>query len=105
MTDAELYRQLLGLASPWQVAAVELDPEQCRVRVRVVPEEGTTWTCPACDQPCPGYDAREQRAWRHLDSCAFETWLVAILPRVRCPEHGVRTVAVPWAEPHSRFTR
>ena len=25
-------------------------------------------------------------------------------PRVECPEHGVRQVRLPWAEPHSRFT-
>ena len=30
--------------------------------------------------------------------------VVAQLPRVECPEHGVRTVPVPWAEPMSRFT-
>ena len=26
------------------------------------------------------------------------------VPRVRCPEHGVRQVCVPWAEPGSGFT-
>ncbi len=30
--------------------------------------------------------------------------LHARLPRVRCPEHGVRQVAVPWARPGSGFT-
>ena len=32
------------------------------------------------------------------------TFLHAGAPRVACPEHGVRQVRVPWAEPHSRFT-
>jgi transposase len=104
MTDLELYRQLLGLCDPWQVAAVDLDPQECQVSVRVEAPAGTPWCCPVCQQPCPGYDAREERRWRHLDSCAFETWLVASLPRVECPEHGVKTVSVPWAAPHSRFT-
>jgi transposase len=27
-----------------------------------------------------------------------------LVPRVRCAERGVRTIAVPWAVPHSRFT-
>ena len=40
----------------------------------------------------------------HLDSCAFLTFLHASAPRVRCAEHGVRQVRLPWAEPHSRFT-
>jgi transposase len=34
----------------------------------------------------------------------FLTYLHARIPRVRCPEHGVLQVRVPWAEPHSRFT-
>ncbi|MQA93011.1 MAG: ISL3 family transposase, partial [Gemmatimonas sp.] len=50
------------------------------------------------------YDHADERAWRHLDSCAFLTYLHACLPRVDCPEHGVRQVRLPWAEPHARFT-
>jgi transposase len=104
MTDLELYRQLLGLSEPWHVAEVHLDAATSQVRVRVVARPATLWPCPDCQQPCPGYDVREERAWRHLDSCAFETWLVARVPRIQCPDHGVKTVSVPWAEPHSRFT-
>ncbi len=32
------------------------------------------------------------------------TYLHAKLPRVNCPEHGVRTIAVPWANTKSKFT-
>jgi transposase len=34
----------------------------------------------------------------------FETVIRARVPRSRCREHGVKTIAVPWAEPGSRFT-
>jgi hypothetical protein len=34
----------------------------------------------------------------------YETRLHAKVPRVRCREHGVKTVPVPWAAAHSRFT-
>jgi transposase len=104
MTDLELYRQLLGLADPWQVETVDVDPNASQVRVRVVAQPTARWQCPVCQQPAAGYDTREERAWRHLDSCGFETWLVAAVPRVNCREHGVRTVNVPWAAPYSRFT-
>jgi hypothetical protein len=30
--------------------------------------------------------------------------LVARVPRVDCPTHGVESAIVPWAEPRSRFT-
>lgn len=52
---------------------------------------------------CRGYD-RRPREWRHLDTCQSKTILVADVPRVECPEHGVVTVKVPWAEPGSGFT-
>ena len=104
MTDLELYQQLLGLTPPWSVQSVEVDPDQSEVRVQVTAAPDTQWTCPECTRACPGYDERDERRWRHLDSCGFETWLVASVPRVQCPTHGVRTVAVPWAGPYSRFT-
>jgi transposase len=60
--------------------------------------------CPDCGAELPVYDHAEERAWRHLDSCQFKTFLHARPPRVRCAEHGVRQVRLPWAEPRSRFT-
>jgi transposase len=104
MNDIELYRQLLGIVPPWQVVHVAVDPQKERVDVTVAPTPDATFRCPVCQRPGAGYDLREERTWRHLDSCAFTTWLRARLPRVECPEHGVRTVAFPWGEPHSRFT-
>jgi len=104
MNDRTLYEQLLGITPPWQVTQVTVDPAIQQVRVTVAPTPDTTFACPVCQRPCPGYDQRDERAWRHLDSCAFTTWLVARLPRVQCPAHGVKTITVPWAEPHARFT-
>jgi transposase len=67
----------------------------------------TRFGCPGagCEQAgLPVYDHSEQRQWRHLDSLQFFTYLHARPPRVACPEHGVRQVRLPWAEPHARFT-
>jgi transposase len=52
----------------------------------------------------PLYDHAEERTWRHLDSCQYQTHLHARIPRVQCGEHGVVQVKVPWAEARSRFT-
>jgi transposase len=103
MRDIDLYAQILGLSSPWQVVSVEVDQADAEVRVQVAPEPGTSWSCPKCGQPSPGYDSRRRR-WRHLDTCQYKTVLEADVPRVKCPEHAVVTVAVPWAEPGSGFT-
>jgi transposase len=50
------------------------------------------------------HDHQAERVWRHLDTCQYQTLLHAAVPRTSCPEHGVRLVLVPWAEPQSRFT-
>jgi len=102
--DTELYRHLLGLVAPWEVDRVELSVADGRVDVWVQHPDRTRFACPDCDMSLPVYDHSAERAWRHLDSCAFATFLHASAPRVACPEHGVRQVRLPWAEPHSRFT-
>ena len=56
----------------------------------------------ALHQEAGVYDHAEERTWRHLDSCQFETFLHAGSTG-GCAEHGVQ-VRVPWAEPRSRFT-
>lgn len=104
MRDTELYRHLLGIESPWAVERVELDVKGQQVNVWVAHPEGVRWTCPECGIELPGYDHAAERTWRHLDSCQFRTLLHARPPRIDCPEHGVKTVRLPWAEPSSRFT-
>jgi transposase len=68
------------------------------------PQEGEG-ECPECKKACALYDLREERVWRHLDSCAYKTYILSRMPRSNCPEHGIRTLEVPWAESLSRFTR
>ena len=74
-----------------------------RSKVFIEQRFGTAHQCPKCGVECPGYD-RRQRFWRHLNTCQLKTILVAEVPRISCPEHGVITVQVPWSEPGSGFT-
>jgi transposase len=104
MRDTELYQHLLGVVAPWTVRKVELSVRDGRVDVWVEHPGRTRFVCPQCKRELSVYDHSEERAWRHLDSCAFLTCLHACPPRVDCPEHGVHQVRLPWAEPHSRFT-
>ena len=39
-----------------------------------------------------------------MDTMQFETVMRARVPRTDCPECGVKTCAVPWADLHGRFT-
>ncbi len=103
MDERSLYERVLGLSAPWTVEVVELDEARDRVDVHVVYAGDGTWSCPECGGAGRRHDAR-RRTWRHLDTCQYRTFVTAEVPRVECPEHGVRQVAVPWSEPGSRFT-
>lgn len=103
MQDRDLYARILGLVVPWEVRDVQLDVGAATVRVMVAAQTDAALACPECGKCCPGYDSRV-REWRHLDTCQFKTILVADVPRVKCPEHGVKQVKLPWAEPGSGFT-
>jgi transposase len=102
MRDTDLYKAILGLTPPWTVVTVDLDIKGQQVTITVDAGEGP-FPCPECQTVVPGYDRKERR-WRHLDTCQFTTWIVAEVPRVECPTHGVKQLRVPWAEPGSQFT-
>jgi len=103
MKDFQLYQQILGLVEPWVVESVTLKPKEQEIEVRVGFAD-TLWGCPQCQERMHIHDYEERR-WRHLDSCQFKTIIVSRVPVVRCEEHGCQTVAVPWAEKYSRFSR
>ena len=99
------YGLLLGLQSPWLVKDVKLDLDDKRVEIELVWTAGAKGVCPVCGTACALYDWAPERTWRHLDTMQFQTVIRARVPRLQCATDGVKTVAVPWAEPHGRFTR
>ena len=104
MQDHELYRRILGIEAPWQVERVELQLQHGEVHVYLAHQNQPEWACAECGALGPLYDHQAERQWRHLDTCQYRTILHAAPPRTQCPEHGVRVVKLPWAEPGSRFT-
>lgn len=104
MQDTKLFETILGIQAPWSIDRVTLDTSEQRVDLWAEHRDATRWPCPECAQTLACHDHAEERVWRHLDTCQFQTCLHARVPRVDCPTHGVRQVSVPWAEPRSRFT-
>ena len=100
----EHYGQMLNLFDPWTVSGLELDTENLRLKINVSTVKGTKLPCPTCGKLCSKEDHREERTWRHLDTMQFETTIVCRVPRINCPEHGVLSAEVPWADGYSRFT-
>jgi transposase len=102
--DHELYRQILGIETPWFVERVELKLTEGEVHVYLGHSDRKNWPCGECGVGCRLYDHQAERKWRHLDTCQYQTILHAQPPRTECREHGVRVLHLPWAEPSSRFT-
>ena len=101
-----MFGAALGLAPPWQVTSVEFDELGGRLEIRLDFPRGSRFACPheGCREvSCPVHDTVE-KTWRHLDFFEHQAYLIARVPRVDCPEHGVHLVAVPWSRPGSGFT-
>lgn len=104
MRDVELFQAALGLVKPWRVESVSFDEKARRLDVTLNFERGGTFRCPECGREgCKAYDST-WKEWRHLNFFQHEAYLHAPVPRVECPEHGIKQVAVPWARPGSGFT-
>ncbi len=103
MDIEEHYGQLLGIHTPWEIHKVDLNISEQRVDIEIEYTD-VSGICPECGAACPKHDDRKERIWRHLDTMQFATYLHCSVPRVRCPEHGAKTVNVPWAGKNSRFT-
>lgn len=97
------YRTLLGLNDSWSVDEVDLNLGASRVLIRLS-HVGGKLECPECGDACSRADTAPERRWRHLDTMQFQTEIAASIPRCRCAKCGVKTIAIPWADKHSRFT-
>lgn len=96
----------MGPGPGWRVEDVWFESpgaggEELHVRIGRVP--GSAVPCPERGERCGACDARE-RTWRHLDIWQFCTVVHCRAPRADCPDHGPRTVRMPWeVRPNSRF--
>jgi transposase len=104
---AQLFERSMGLGPGWEVSDVWFEERgggADELHVRVAHVRGRAVGCPECGRRCGACDTRE-RTWRHLDVRQYETAVHCAVPRADCPEHGVRTVRMPWeVRPNSHFT-
>ena len=103
MDDKELYRLILGIDSPWEIKDIKLDVENSRIDI-YVEYSLKIGSCPECKKENKIHDLTLTRIWRHLDSCQLKTFIHAKQPRMKCQEHGVKTLTPSWTKPNSRFT-
>ena len=95
----------LGIQSPWKLMDQHLDTgkQPHELHLTVGSDRGTKNACPVCGASCGAHDFQE-KTWRHLNFFQHHCYVHASVPRVKCPEHGVKLVEVPWARKGSAFT-
>lgn len=95
----------LGLSEPWEIVDQRLDlvHQPSELTIVVEAKRGASYPCPHCGKQCKAHDFKE-RKWRHLDFFQHHCTITAKVPRVKCPDHGVKLVTVPWARKGSHFT-
>ena len=95
----------VGIQPPWGLVDQRLDtdkqPHELHLEVKC--ERGMKYACPECGQSHPAHDF-QKKTWRHLNFFQHHCYIHASVPRVRCPDHGVKLVKVPWARTGSAFT-
>lgn len=104
MAVAQHYERLIGLPEPWTVERLEENLAEGRIDLHLTHEARSRFACPHCGRACPVRDHAPERSWRYLQALRFKTFLRARVPRVTCPEHGVVTAVIPWAEAGSGWT-
>jgi transposase len=98
-----LYKDIIGVQTPWMVTFVEKDMLSRKITVKIEYDPEKVTACPVCAQRTKLYDHRV-RVLRYLDTCQYETFLEVHVPRVKCEKDGVQQIQIPFAEKHSRFT-
>lgn len=95
----------LGIQSPWKLVdqRLDVDKQPHELHLAVGSDRGSRYACPVCGAACAAHDFQET-SWRHLNFFQHHGYIHASVPRVKCPEHGVKLVEVPWARKGSAFT-
>jgi len=95
----------LGLTQPWKIIDQNLDTNKNpnELHIQISSERGSVYPCPICGKLCKAHDFKTF-SWRHLNFFQHYCYLTAEVPRIKCEEHGVRRVIVPWAREGSKFT-
>lgn len=81
--------------------------EQQRIIVHARPFKKSQRLCPKCGKRCSGYDTKypeHEATWRAPNLNGVPVLISYTPQRIQCPEHGVLTEDIPWADGDSRFT-
>jgi transposase len=104
MQASDLYKKILGIELPWFILNITIEDVTHHVTVELGHAESAKFPCIKCGNLCSIHDHPNERIWRHLDTCQYETHIKASVPRVKCGTCGTHKAFISWAAPYSRFT-
>lgn len=81
--------------------------EQTRIIVNARPFRRKQNICPKCGRHCSGYDTKRperETTWRAPNINGVPVLIRYTPHRIKCPEHGVLTENIPWADGSSHYT-
>ena len=104
MDDKNLFTKILGLKPPWHITKVVFNETEQRIDIYVDHGAHIQARCPECDMFYGVYDHSPERVYRHLDTCHMQTYVHVRLPRVNCPQHGVKQIISEFGENGSEMT-
>jgi transposase len=104
MQASDLYKKILGIELPWLITNIAIDDKTHHVTVELEHAGFSKFPCSKCGNLCSVHDHQSSRVWRHLDTCQYETYLKAAVPRVKCGTCGIHKASLPWAQSYSRFS-
>jgi transposase len=95
----------LGIEAPWKITGQTMNTDKTphELRISLSSDRGTAYPCPQCGELCKPHDFKEM-TWRHLNFFQHLCYITARVPRIRCEDHGVKRINVPWARKGSKFT-
>lgn len=90
-TLLEALSKMLAIEKPWYIESTKIQKTTKVVDIDISFERGSKFKCSQCSKECNVYDSNHRRI-RHLDIFDFRCYLNVKVPRVKCDDHGVKTI-------------
>lgn len=100
--ETTIFSIALNISNPWRIEKIEFN-ENCELHIYVGYIKGTKFDCKDCGKKCNIHDTKE-KTWRHLNFFEHKTFIHCKVPRIKCDEHKVHLIDVPWANSNTGFT-
>ncbi|MDR1080668.1 MAG: transposase family protein [Deltaproteobacteria bacterium] len=97
------FERIYQIEFPLYIESMSFDDALSRVDIFIAYHRKALFRCP-CGLEGLKVHSRLDRIWRALDIARYQCRLHLAVPRVKCPECGVKTFPVPWARDHSHLT-